>query len=294
MGYRVGPEDFEQAGRLKKNPEERAVWWVSRGYRTDSDKIMALSPNPLTHTGEAFTVYEEGSDGWLYSPLEDEPELFLKFARLQKARDFKASALDFCNRYGIPGFVQRPEKADEHFGAEVGIGAMEITFSQIWEESRLAWAVLCLYEAARDENRQEIQDLWTQYGDVLGEWPLYFHGRIEESTMPTFIATVAVARTAEEMVHLLCRLGLHVMPGRDVAHDEVETLGGWTFRNLLGAMYLQMFWLVASGEDLVRCEHCGLVMSLGYAAPEGRKRRRDKRFCDDACRQAHHRAKKGS
>lgn len=291
MGYRVGPGDFEQAGRLRRNPEERGIWWVCCGYRTDEHKIMALSPDPLTSTGEAYTVYEDGSDGWIYLPLEDEPDLFLKFARLQKARDFKASALDFCNRYGIPGFVRRPERADEYPGAEVDMGATQITFSQIWEESRLAWAVLCLYEAAHGSDAQEIQDLFTQYGDVLGGWPLYYRGPAVESRDASFVAALAAARTAEEMVRLLCRLGLHVESGRNSAHGT-KTVGGWTFSNLLGAMYLQMFWLVASGEDLARCEHCGLVMSLGHVTPEGRKRRRDKRFCDDACRQAHHRAKR--
>ncbi len=293
MGYRVGPGDFEQAGRLRRNPEERGLWWVCCGYRAEGDKITALSPDPITPTGEAYTVYEDGSDGWVYQPLEDEPDLFLKFARLQKARDFRSSALDFCSRYGIPGFVRRPERADESPSAEASIGATETTFSQIWEESRLAWAVLCLYESAHSGDAQEIQDLFTQYGDVLGGWPLYHHGPAVESRYTSYVAAMVAACIVEEMVRLLCRLGLHVKSGKDSAHGA-KIVGGWTFSNLLGAMYLQMFWLVASGEDLARCEHCGLVMSLGHVTPEGRKRRRDKRFCGDACRQAHHRAKKGA
>jgi hypothetical protein len=43
---------------------------------------------------------------------------------------------------------------------------------------------------------------------------------------------------------------------------------------------------------VTRCEYCGRIISLALSHPEGRKRRRDKRFCDDACRQANHRAKK--
>jgi adenine-specific DNA-methyltransferase len=50
--------------------------------------------------------------------------------------------------------------------------------------------------------------------------------------------------------------------------------------------------ILTSGGDLVRCEHCRRVISLARPHPQGRKRRRDKRFCDDACRQAHHRSKK--
>jgi hypothetical protein len=69
---------------------------------------------------------------------------------------------------------------------------------------------------------------------------------------------------------------------------------GWNFESLLGAMYLQMYWLMASGSEIARCEYCGLLLSLARPNPEGRKRRSDRRFCGDACRQAHHRAKKKS
>jgi hypothetical protein len=66
----------------------------------------------------------------------------------------------------------------------------------------------------------------------------------------------------------------------------------WWFDNLLGAAYLQMYWLMTSGGNITRCEYCGQVISLAKPHPEGRKRRSDKRFCNDACRQAHHRSKK--
>jgi len=65
----------------------------------------------------------------------------------------------------------------------------------------------------------------------------------------------------------------------------------WPLDNLLGAMYLRMYWLMTSAEELKRCEHCGLLNPLARPHPEGRKRR-DKKICDDACRQAHHRSKK--
>ena len=292
MGRRVGPGDFEQAGRLKKHSEERGVCYRCRGYRTEGNKIKALFPDPRTLVDGTATVVVGGDDGWTaFLPLADEPELFLKFARLHRARGFEASALNFCNRYGIPGFVRRPHKAEERHAAEAGIGAAEITFGQMWEESRLAWAILCLYEAAHDESARRVQEILTQYHDVLNEWPVYSPGRDIGDLDAAWFAMIIATQATGEMVQLLCRLGLHVMLPSGTPPPVSE---GWTFDNLLGAMYLQMFWLMASGEDLARCEHCGLVMSLGHAAPGGRKRRQDKRFCDDACRQAHHRAKKGS
>jgi hypothetical protein len=76
----------------------------------------------------------------------------------------------------------------------------------------------------------------------------------------------------------------------EVAPSCIRTY--WAFDNLIVAMYLQMYHLMTAGSDLIRCEHCGLLISLARPRPEGRKRRRDKRFCDDTCRQAHHRSKK--
>ncbi len=66
----------------------------------------------------------------------------------------------------------------------------------------------------------------------------------------------------------------------------------WGFDNLIGAMYLQMYQLMTSGGGLARCDNCGRMIALSYTDPRGRKRRRDRRFCNDACRQAHHRSKK--
>ena len=57
---------------------------------------------------------------------------------------------------------------------------------------------------------------------------------------------------------------------------------------------LQIYWIMASSDSKSRCEHCGRIISLGRPHPDGRKRRRDKRFCDDACRQACHRSKQVS
>jgi hypothetical protein len=58
---------------------------------------------------------------------------------------------------------------------------------------------------------------------------------------------------------------------------------------LYGAMYLQMYWLMAAGGNVTRCKYCGRIMSLTYPLPGGaRKTRQDKKFCDNACRQKHH------
>jgi len=64
----------------------------------------------------------------------------------------------------------------------------------------------------------------------------------------------------------------------------------WRVRNLLGAIYLQFYWLITSLGDLSRCRYCGRIISYAPPMPESgrRKPRRDKEFCDSRCRQNYH------
>jgi hypothetical protein len=116
-----------------------------------------------------------------------------------------------------------------------------------------------------------------------------------EDTVPVTAlqcALEAPVSTVDQVVRESCKQSIVVhidaMPQLDPSAVKLV----WYFDDLLGAMYLQMYWLLTSGGDLVHCEHCRRLISLTRPHPQGRKRRRDKRFCDDACRQAHHRSKK--
>lgn len=67
----------------------------------------------------------------------------------------------------------------------------------------------------------------------------------------------------------------------------------WQPRNLLGALYLQAYWLVTSAAELSKCKYCGRVISYAASLPDAadkakRKPRRDKEFCDSRCRQNYH------
>jgi hypothetical protein len=86
-------------------------------------------------------------------------------------------------------------------------------------------------------------------------------------------------------------------PTGDLNHQPLLTVerlqASWGVRNLVGAMYLQFFWLVTSAGELARCKYCGRIIS--YAPPVrvgevhyARKPRKDKEFCDSRCRQNYH------
>ena len=76
--------------------------------------------------------------------------------------------------------------------------------------------------------------------------------------------------------------------------DGDESSLGWAFDSLLGAMYLQMAWLLIAKEE-VHCKQCGRV--INYDQPEipweqilaqkGRRKpyktRSDKEFCSKSC-----------
>jgi hypothetical protein len=72
-----------------------------------------------------------------------------------------------------------------------------------------------------------------------------------------------------------------------VSHPS-EVRAGWHFKSLYGAMYLQMYWLMAAGGSVTRCRYCGRIISLASPLPGARKTRQDKKFCNDACRQRFH------
>lgn len=70
------------------------------------------------------------------------------------------------------------------------------------------------------------------------------------------------------------------------------------FRSLLGAMYLQMYWLMTAKGDVRRCKASGCLRVITFDQPKqegdhrkkndrsrGYRTRRDKVFCSPACKQ---------
>lgn len=66
----------------------------------------------------------------------------------------------------------------------------------------------------------------------------------------------------------------------------------WGFRNLLGAMWLQFFWLITSRAHLKRCPYCNRIISLAPpispTTGKPRKPRDDKTYCNKQCQQNYH------
>ncbi len=88
-----------------------------------------------------------------------------------------------------------------------------------------------------------------------------------------------VVEASKVVVHKYCRQSLVLSLDPDATLDasyEVDVT--WEFDNLLGAMYLQMYWLVAAGGTLARCGVCGRMIARANSNKGGRQTRRDKKF----------------
>ncbi len=227
----------------------------------------------------------DSEKGWkTYKPLEEVPDLFLKFVRLHKEPNFVDAALEWSHKYGVPG------------GDSWGVHSErdEMPLAMFSEESRRAWILFSIYEAALGRDAPTIKSLIARYPDEALVKALVLDPPREEQddedllVLDLFLSVWEVT----SVVQTLCSPRLVPFVDFEGSRWVTRIESTWQFSNLLGAMYLQIYQLIASGGDIARCEFCGLAIPLSRPRPDGRKRRRDKRFCDDACRQANHRSNK--
>lgn len=155
----------------------------------------------------------------------------------------------------------------------------EAAFSEKQPSSREEAAVWPLVQQFPDV----VSDHWVRY--LSTDAGSYYGGTLG-------FALTFVALEVMRMVRTFTYPKLTLLPGPALPS---RLSSGHGFLNLLGVMYLQMYWLLAAGEKHVtRCKYCGKLVRLTARKPgnEGenrdRKPRQDKRYCNDACRQRHH------
>ena len=290
MRRRVYAESLKRVGELTKFPENAGSWYVCDEYELREESVFARYP-----VGPPFKGKDWDWKGWKsYRPLEDVPDLFFKLAYLYEEPDFEEAVLAFCHRYGVLGG-----------GSSRTVGWLHKThLSWFREEAKRALGILRMYEAVLNRDWQQAELLLLrghvqEIIELVGTDQQLLAGLrkdLSDEDLPGVYlqdALIGSVIMVQATVNKVCRPA--AVFAESVFFPEADPSGikgVWEFNNLVGAAYLQMYWLMTSGGTLTRCEYCGRVMSLGRPQPEGRKRRQDKRFCDDACRQAHHRAKK--
>ena len=233
----------------------------------------------------------DDTEGWhLYQPLREEPDLFLKFSKVWQDKNFPSATQAFVSRFGLPRGTGRGKGSDQ---------PTRLSLQEFFEESQRAWVALTLYESVLNKDGAAAKKLLAEYRDLDEAFDeCYKHTQqwaLPDDSIPGTPLQGALAASVsvvDDAVTRLCRQGTSVHFDRPNPDPSSAVKVTWSFDNPLGAMYLQMWWVVTSSGDLSRCEHCSRLISLTRPSPGARKRRSDKRFCNDACRQAQHRSKK--
>jgi hypothetical protein len=285
--------DFRNSPTAVFEAQGRGASWLKYERYEIRDGEVVVSPDRERVLQRWST--NEDDDGWTdYRPIDEVPDLFLRFARLYGESDFNKAALDFANKYGLPTGADEEPAPLGRAGFETD--ALNWSLAQFRHEAQRAWVIIALYEAVLNDEDQTVRKLLAEHGDIkpFKRWLSYLELiPAEHQNLALALGLECAVEATKEIVHKYCRQQIMLSMDRHTRPSvSCKTYISWTFDNLLGAMYLQMYWLLASRDSVARCEHCGRKVSLDRPHPEGRKRRSDKRFCNDACRQAHHRSEK--
>jgi hypothetical protein len=145
-----------------------------------------------------------------------------------------------------------------------------------------------MYEAALNEDEEAARNL--VLGEFLSVGPSpSLHEKLGEQDFAAFLAESiedfydgSYIRYA--LVNALDLVAFKVqkhwfptlLSEEEVSHPS-EVWAGWHFKSLYGAMYLQMYWLMAAGGSVTRCRYCGRIISLASPLSGARKPRQDKK-----------------
>jgi hypothetical protein len=273
-----------------------------------------------------------GSVRKTYRPLADTPHLFLEFARLADKPVNRGVLESWLNEYGLLGMhyndgrpyvpVYYPEPATPPlmYFTEGGPGETAGYFGlSVMEAGR----VLSLYEAAVNHNTDALMRLLSDLEvKRCMERALYSSlaqttggGRKVDVDQDQMLTETLMDKALMKVWHVVQdKLSNFTYP--TINHELPSTsalpyfhkgealaphrLGAsWGFRNLIGAMYLQFYWLITSRAEIKRCKYCDRIISLAPPTTsdgkKGRKPRSDKKYCNKSCQQNYdyHQRRKG-
>lgn len=296
MRRRVNIEDFKKTRRSWREAEPVNRWGVCKDYellptrrpiiddyfgterRPHEYYLLAKYPHPLTDT----------YDWRRTKPLEEHDDLFLRFAWLAKQPSSAERALGWSREYGVLGLTGVNHRA--------WLGGEQDSLEAFDEQVSRAAGILALYEVVLNQDHDEAERLIMEehpsisaelWGSIGSDWKVDEVGKIvAEEFEGNYLAYALeasswlVERTVREYCHPTLR--------PEGTSDPSSLAGGWGFKNLLGAMYLQLYWLMSSGGEVTRCKYCSRIVSLSRPFPGARKPPKHKKFCDNACRQSYY------
>ena len=283
---------------------------------------------------------EEGEDGPLtikasefeykplvYKPLADTPGLFLEFARLADREIDEETWLAWVHRYGDlgrVGYYSHPKRLgggivaqpDDHIHRFERLDCHDKESSQIRLDTLggfrwFAWLAnytLRLYELATAPYGADVEAIAeTLFDDseVCGDG-LMLKIALEEGNADADRARQSALGACWR--HVQRELQVGAFPRVVFKEPDKPTHGmitSWGFHTLLGAMFVQMMWLMTATEGVRRCSGPGCSVVVYFETPDPEKaktsgngmpsrKRKDARFCSARCKQAHWRHKQST
>lgn len=292
MQRRLGREDFDRTSKLMGGRGPGSYFWAvcQEGYdlkelpsdSEEDDSLYQLVPK---------CPFDPHEGRWrIYEPLNDTPDLFLRFARLYDEGGSIEAIVDWVYRYGV--LADDPEDFDY---------AAPQRLSSFRQKSGEAAGLLALYEAVLSGDSDRVKSVILNEYPVVDEAKRFYarlglsHERVNRKILDSVeeiyggdFLLFALEKVVEEVSHMVGRSCHPFLSIEEGSHDPTKVWDRWSFSDLLGAMYLQMYWLIAAGGNVTRCDYCGRIISLGRPGPGSRKPPQHKRFCDKACRQSFH------
>jgi hypothetical protein len=279
----------------------------------DTNRQLAHSTKGLNDAERdgAWTVYGEYEmvgghveglgAGRVYRPLRDYPALFAEFARFEIHDDpdrQAEAALAWARRYGVLGseyepplrpttVILLPERSDLTVRST---SRQRDSVEAFVRESRIAADVLALYKAAKAPNAQSARKWPAEPGppkkirnreviEGMDAYEIYRPEGGDESASGfwTEWGLAVCADITQSYVSEYCRPMMYRRDG----HFE----RGFAFVNLLGALWLQMYWMLTATDDEVHC-HNSRCPDPDFVLPSRDKHDvgRPKMYCSISCK----------
>lgn len=313
--------DFDVAASSRPSQSHFGEWWVGR-YELNGDTIIDVSTK--ASQWRRYRPLEEASDLFFSFARLYEAENFADSALQWVSRyglpvEFQYG--DLHQKQSLSSILAFQHPLELAIEAREGQDYLEIVSRQkkslkrrwipvltgYWEESResppsiaieelraeahQAWDTLSHYEASI--NQQPQMALYLPNGDMNPTYSTYIDQHMwsrSDSESRTLDSIMGTARSrAEDRVTEKVNEHCYLRPLDKKYKDMSKSSWARSFRNLWGAMYLQMMWVMQRGAGVGRCRKC--AKAFARKGPRGRKSPNRKMFCGDACRMAYNRAR---
>ncbi len=311
MWQGVEESAFDEAGRFVADGTAAGGLLVCKEFVLKRDPVKSwelgrpsyyIRPKyPMKFVG--FSAVEDQDNYRAYRPFEDSNGLFRKFAGLHNGDRSGDVALEWAHTHA-PLTCHLGIYLNRHGYLYEGYTDPRDYVDDFFEEVDRAATVLALYEAVLARDREKawlmVEEGPSPFAKVLYEqlWNWEEEDEKHHDGILGF-ALHAVAFEVTRMVRTYASRSFWMPPGRALPS---RVKWGWNFDNLLGAMYLQMYWLLEAGENNVtHCKNCGATIKLTASKPTStdpsktRKVRSDRQFCDNKgrCQQSYNYRTKG-